>query len=156
MVKVKNANVGRGENYEEGESSRGGRTRKGKGKKVASEMRLPERNEEGILVRGGQEDDDKSDEEEEEEDRGQDAMNVDEEVSEEEPKEETFRREMKQKKRQEKVEEGQSSGGMSQLMEMMASMQAQMNNRFDALDGKISDIQERLIRLEARGREEDK
>ncbi|KAI5675402.1 hypothetical protein M9H77_06352 [Catharanthus roseus] len=28
-------------------------------------------------------------------------------------------------------------------MEMMASMQAQMNNWFDALDGKISDIQER-------------
>ncbi|KAI5681144.1 hypothetical protein M9H77_02371 [Catharanthus roseus] len=43
MVIVKNANVGRGENYEEGGSSRGGRTGKGKGKKVASEVRLPKR-----------------------------------------------------------------------------------------------------------------
>ncbi|KAI5652976.1 hypothetical protein M9H77_30163 [Catharanthus roseus] len=66
------------------------------------------RNEEGMLVRGGQEDDDK--EEDEEEDEGQDAMKVDKEVSEEEPEEETFRRKMKQKKRQERVKEGQSSG----------------------------------------------
>ncbi|KAI5676422.1 hypothetical protein M9H77_07372 [Catharanthus roseus] len=100
------------------------------------------RNEEGMLVREGQEVDDENDEEEEEEDAGQDAMSVDEEVSEEELEEETFRREMRQKKRQERVEEGQSSG-------------ASMNSRFDALDGKISDIQGRVIRLEARGREED-
>ncbi|KAI5668177.1 hypothetical protein M9H77_18030 [Catharanthus roseus] len=60
------------------------------------------RTDEGMLVRGGQEDDDESDEEE---DEGQDAINVDEEVS-ERPEEETFRREMRQKKRQEKVEEG--------------------------------------------------
>ncbi|KAI5652848.1 hypothetical protein M9H77_30035 [Catharanthus roseus] len=53
------------------------------------------RNEEGMLVRGGQEDDDESDEEE---DEGRDAMNVDEEVSEEEPEEETFRREMRQRR----------------------------------------------------------
>ncbi|KAI5653913.1 hypothetical protein M9H77_31100 [Catharanthus roseus] len=66
------------------------------------------RNEEGILVRGGQESDEK-----EEEHEGQDSMNVDEEVSEEELEEETFRREMKQKKRQERVEEGQSSGERS-------------------------------------------
>ncbi|KAI5672314.1 hypothetical protein M9H77_12678 [Catharanthus roseus] len=45
MMKVKNANVGREENYEEGGSSRGGRTGKGKGKgkRVATEVRLPER-----------------------------------------------------------------------------------------------------------------
>ncbi|KAI5671976.1 hypothetical protein M9H77_12340 [Catharanthus roseus] len=42
MVKFKNENVGRGENYEGG-SSRGGRTGKEKGKKVASEVRLPQR-----------------------------------------------------------------------------------------------------------------
>ncbi|KAI5667731.1 hypothetical protein M9H77_17584 [Catharanthus roseus] len=69
------------------------------------------RNEEDMLVRGGQEDDDE--EEDEEEDEGQDAMNVDEEVSEEEPEEENLRREMRQKKRQERVEEGQSSGDVS-------------------------------------------
>ncbi|KAI5663066.1 hypothetical protein M9H77_22389 [Catharanthus roseus] len=139
MVKVKNANVGMGENYKLGEISIGGR--KGKGKKVASNVRLPERfisvkaaanfeewtrktrkiaprhrvdltdmgigdhigirkicnkytfkrmgcsrNEEGILVRGGQEDDDESDEEEEGEDKEQDAMDVDEEVREEKHK----------------------------------------------------------------------
>ncbi|KAI5681611.1 hypothetical protein M9H77_02839 [Catharanthus roseus] len=39
-------------------------------------------------------------------------------------------------------------------MEMLASMQAQINSRFDVLDGKISNIQERVMRLEARGREE--
>ncbi|KAI5649644.1 hypothetical protein M9H77_35649 [Catharanthus roseus] len=38
-----NANVGREENYEEGGSSRGERTGKGKGKRVATEVRLPER-----------------------------------------------------------------------------------------------------------------
>ncbi|KAI5668033.1 hypothetical protein M9H77_17886 [Catharanthus roseus] len=97
------------------------------------------RNEEDMLVRGGQESDE---EEEEEDDEGQDAINVDEEDSEEEPEEETFRREMRQKKRQERVEEGQSFGDMSQLMEKIASMQASMNSRIDALDGKISDIQE--------------
>ncbi|KAI5653537.1 hypothetical protein M9H77_30724 [Catharanthus roseus] len=53
---------------------------------------------------------------------------------------------MRQKKRQERVEEGQSSRSISQLMEMIASMQATMNSRFDALDGKISDIQERVMR----------
>ncbi|KAI5654679.1 hypothetical protein M9H77_31866 [Catharanthus roseus] len=43
MVKVKNANVGREANYEEGGSNRGGRTGKGKGKRVATEVRLLER-----------------------------------------------------------------------------------------------------------------
>ncbi|KAI5653779.1 hypothetical protein M9H77_30966 [Catharanthus roseus] len=156
MVKVKkNANVGRGETYEEGRSSRGRRSGNGKGKKVASELRLPKRNEEGMLMRGGQEDEEESDEKEEE-DAGQDVMNVDEEISKEEPAEETFRRGMRHKKRQERVEEGQLSEGMSQLIEMMASMQASMNSWFDALDGKISDIQERAMRLEATGRKKDR
>ncbi|KAI5677566.1 hypothetical protein M9H77_08516 [Catharanthus roseus] len=100
------------------------------------------RNEDGMLMRGGPENEDKSDEEEEENDEGQDTMNVDEEISEKELEEETFRREMRQKKRQERVEEGHPG--------------AQINNQFDALDGKISDIQERVMRLKARGREEDK
>ncbi|KAI5675732.1 hypothetical protein M9H77_06682 [Catharanthus roseus] len=43
MVKVKNENVGKGENYEEQRSRKGGRTGKGKGKKVANEIRLLER-----------------------------------------------------------------------------------------------------------------
>ncbi|KAI5682076.1 hypothetical protein M9H77_03304 [Catharanthus roseus] len=43
MVKVKNANVGREENYKEGGSSKGERTGKGKGKGVATELRAPER-----------------------------------------------------------------------------------------------------------------
>ncbi|KAI5677954.1 hypothetical protein M9H77_08904 [Catharanthus roseus] len=91
------------------------------------------RNEKGMLVRGGQGDDVESDEEEEEdEDEGQDAINVDEQVSEEEPKEETFRREMRQKKREKELKKDNHS------------------------DGKISDIQERVMKLEARVREEDR
>ncbi|KAI5653942.1 hypothetical protein M9H77_31129 [Catharanthus roseus] len=136
MVKVKNANVGKGETYEEEGSSRGGKSGEGKGNKVESELRLPKRNEEGILLRGRREDDHESDEEEEEEDKGQDAMNVDEEDSEEEPQEKSFRREMRQKRRQERVEERQPSGGMYQLMKVRDSMQASMNNKFDTLDGK--------------------
>ncbi|KAI5661683.1 hypothetical protein M9H77_21006 [Catharanthus roseus] len=53
---------------------------------------------------------------------------------------------MRQKKRQERIEEGQPFGSMSQLMEMIASMQASTNSRFDALDGKILNIQERVMR----------
>ncbi|KAI5672470.1 hypothetical protein M9H77_12834 [Catharanthus roseus] len=54
MVKVKNANVGMGENYEEGRSSRDGRTGKEKGKKVASKVRLPksERRFEELFTKG--------------------------------------------------------------------------------------------------------
>ncbi|KAI5657524.1 hypothetical protein M9H77_26317 [Catharanthus roseus] len=152
MVKVKNANVGGEENYEKEGSSRGGRTGKGKGKRVAIEVRVPLRfisvkeaaNFEewtrkrrkispGHIV-------DLSDIEETR------SYERDDEKSEEEPEEKTFRREMRQKKRQERVEEGQASGSMSQLMDMIASMQASMNNRFDALDGKISDIQERFVK----------
>ncbi|KAI5657380.1 hypothetical protein M9H77_26173 [Catharanthus roseus] len=86
------------------------------------------KNEEGILVRGGQDDNDESDEDDERNEE-EEAMNVDEEKSEEEPEEETFRREMRQKKRQERVEEGQSSGSMSQVMDMIASLQASMNSQ---------------------------
>ncbi|KAI5677108.1 hypothetical protein M9H77_08058 [Catharanthus roseus] len=102
------------------------------------------RNEEGMLVRGGQDDNNESDEDYEE-NKGK-ATNMDEEESEEEPEEETFRRKMRQKKRQERDEEGQLSGSVSQLMEMIASMQASMNGRFDTLDGKILDIQERIYK----------
>ncbi|KAI5678056.1 hypothetical protein M9H77_09006 [Catharanthus roseus] len=42
-VKVKNVNIGMEENYEEEESSRGGTIGKGKGKRVATEVRLLER-----------------------------------------------------------------------------------------------------------------
>ncbi|KAI5668725.1 hypothetical protein M9H77_18578 [Catharanthus roseus] len=78
-------------------------------------------------------------------------MNMDEEESEEESEDETFRREIREKKRKERVEEGQSSGSMSQLTDIIASMQASMNNRFDALDGKISDIQERMHKRSLKG-----
>ncbi|KAI5654308.1 hypothetical protein M9H77_31495 [Catharanthus roseus] len=55
------------------------------------------RNEEGILVRGGQEDGDESDEEEEEEeDEGQDAMNVDERKGDEVRSKRKRRRQLRQ------------------------------------------------------------
>ncbi|KAI5678608.1 hypothetical protein M9H77_09558 [Catharanthus roseus] len=91
MVKVKNANVGRGENVEEGGSSRG---RIGKGKRVPSGKMGFEKNEEGMIVRGRQDESDEDDERNEEQER----MNIDEEESEEEPKEESYRREMRKKK----------------------------------------------------------
>ncbi|KAI5670820.1 hypothetical protein M9H77_11184 [Catharanthus roseus] len=149
MIKVINANVRREENYEEGGSSKGGNTGKGKGKRVANEARIPER---FISVKEAANFEewkrkrrkvapghrvDLSDME---------SMDVDDEECEEEPEEENFRREMRQKKSQERVEEGQTSGSMSQLMDMIAFMQASLNNHFDALDGKISDIQEKFIR----------
>ncbi|KAI5681143.1 hypothetical protein M9H77_02370 [Catharanthus roseus] len=85
----------------------------------------------------------------------QEAMNVDEKESEEELEEESYRREMRQKKRQERVEEGQSSKNMTQIMDMITSLQAFINSRFDALDRKIVDIQERVTRMEAKDKGED-
>ncbi|KAI5666980.1 hypothetical protein M9H77_16833 [Catharanthus roseus] len=118
-----------------------------------------EKNEEGAFIQGGQEEGDDDDKEDDDED--QEGMNVEEEASEEETETEIQRRETRQKKRQERIEEGLSLGSVSQLMEMIASLQTSMNTRFDAfdghfevLDGKVSDIQERLIRLEARDRDE--
>ncbi|KAI5667225.1 hypothetical protein M9H77_17078 [Catharanthus roseus] len=62
------------------------------------------KNEEGMLVRGGK--DDNESDEDDEGNEGQEAMNVDEEDSEKESEEEIHRREMRQKKLQERFEEG--------------------------------------------------
>ncbi|KAI5663849.1 hypothetical protein M9H77_23173 [Catharanthus roseus] len=179
MVKVKNANVGKGEDFEGGNI----RGMTGKGKRVAFGVRAPIRfisvketanleewprkregkllklgkiynkhtfkmgfakNEEGMLVRGVQDDYDNESDEDDEGNEGQEVMNIDEEESETEPKEEINRREIRQKKRQEQVKEGQSSVSMTQIMDMIASLQASKNSRLDALDEKISDVQERL------------
>ncbi|KAI5676618.1 hypothetical protein M9H77_07568 [Catharanthus roseus] len=111
------------------------------------------RNEDGKLIRGGQKEDSENSEKYEEEE-GNEPENVDEEESDSETEQERFRRETRKKKRQERTEEGSSSGSMTQLMEMIASLQTSMNTWFDALDDKISDIQERVMRLEARDRDE--
>ncbi|KAI5661678.1 hypothetical protein M9H77_21001 [Catharanthus roseus] len=100
------------------------------------------RNEEGMLVRGGQDESDE-DNEDDESNNGQEKINV-EEKSEIESEEETYRREIRQKKRQERAKEGSSYGRMTEIMDMIVSLQASMNSRFDALDGKIFDIQERF------------
>ncbi|KAI5666299.1 hypothetical protein M9H77_16152 [Catharanthus roseus] len=111
-----------------------------------------EKNEEGAFIRGGQEGDD---DDEKDDDEDQEGMNVEEEESEEETEVEIHRRETRQKKRQERIEEGSSSGSMSQLMDMIASLQTSINTRFDTfdgrfevLDGKVSNIQERLDALD--------
>ncbi|KAI5683090.1 hypothetical protein M9H77_04318 [Catharanthus roseus] len=104
------------------------------------------RNKDGKLIRGGQEEDsENSEKEEEEKEEGNEPEDVDEQESDSETEEERFRREIRKKKRQERTEEGSSSGSMTQLMEIIASLQTSMNTRFDALDGKISDIQERIL-----------
>ncbi|KAI5681514.1 hypothetical protein M9H77_02742 [Catharanthus roseus] len=107
------------------------------------------KNEEDMLVRGRQDDNNESDEDDERNEE-KEAMNMDEEESLEEHEEETCRREMRQNKRQEQVEEGQSFVSVCQLMDMIASLQVSMNSRFDALDGKISDIQERVYKKNKR------
>ncbi|KAI5662096.1 hypothetical protein M9H77_21419 [Catharanthus roseus] len=112
------------------------------------------RNEDGKLIRGGQEEDSENSEKEEEKGDGNEPEDVDEEESDSDTEEERFRRETRKKNRQERTEEGSSSGRMTELMEMIASQQTSMNTRFEALDGKISDIQEKVMRLEARNRDE--
>ncbi|KAI5657854.1 hypothetical protein M9H77_26647 [Catharanthus roseus] len=111
-----------------------------------------EKNEEGTFIRGGQDGDDDN---EEDDDEDQEGMNVEEGESEEEMEAKIQRRETRQKKRQERTEEGSSSKSMSHLMEMIASLQTSINTRFDAfdgrfevLDGKVSNIQERLDALD--------
>ncbi|KAI5675634.1 hypothetical protein M9H77_06584 [Catharanthus roseus] len=165
MVKVKNTNIGKGENVEEGGSSR---VRSGKRKRVTSGEATNfeewtrkrrkiapvvdpigvgkiynkytfkrmgfERNEEGMLVRGRQDESDE-DNKDDEGDEEQEEINVEEEKSDEEPEEETHKREIRQKNRQERAEEGLSSGSMTTLMYKIASLQASVNSRFDALDG---------------------
>ncbi|KAI5657235.1 hypothetical protein M9H77_26028 [Catharanthus roseus] len=85
-----------------------------------------EKNEKGMLVRGGH---DKSDEDNEDDEGNEEqkAMDVDEEDSETELEEETHRREIRQKKIQERAKEGSSSGSMNQIMDMIVSLQASMN-----------------------------
>ncbi|KAI5672459.1 hypothetical protein M9H77_12823 [Catharanthus roseus] len=79
-----------------------------------------EKNNEGQLVRGGQDESDEEDDNDEE----RKEMNVGEEESDSETEQERFRRETRQKKRQERTEEGSSSGSMTQLMEMATLLEA--------------------------------
>ncbi|KAI5667679.1 hypothetical protein M9H77_17532 [Catharanthus roseus] len=188
MVKTKNANIGRGENVEEGGSSRG----RGKGKRRHLELGLQRfisvreattfeewttkrrkiapgnivdlndmevgvgdhigprkiynqhtfkrmgfaKKEEGLFVRGGQNESGEDDEEDDDDDEKQEEINMDEEESDIEPEVETHRREIRQKKRQEKMEEGSSSVDMAQLMARIITMQSQLNSRLDDIDGK--------------------
>ncbi|KAI5662975.1 hypothetical protein M9H77_22298 [Catharanthus roseus] len=80
-----------------------------------------EENEEGVLVKGGQDESDE-DNEDVEGNEGQEAMNVVKEDSEIEPEEETHRKEIRQKKRQERAEEGSSSG--TEIEERVTRMEA--------------------------------
>ncbi|KAI5653604.1 hypothetical protein M9H77_30791 [Catharanthus roseus] len=111
-----------------------------------------EKDEDGTFIQGGQDDDDND---EEDDDEDQEDMDMEKEDSDEEMEVEIQRRETRQKKRQERTEEGSSSGSMSHLMDMIASLQTSINTRFDAfdgcfevLDGKVSNIQERLDALD--------
>ncbi|KAI5682795.1 hypothetical protein M9H77_04023 [Catharanthus roseus] len=119
------------------------------------------RNEDGGLVRGGQEKDSENSEEEED-DEGNEPENMDED----ETNEKEIRREMRSKRSQEKVEEGSSLVDTGQLMARIIAMQSQLNgrlddidgniqNRLDDLDDKIVDIQNRVMRLERGGKDTD-
>ncbi|KAI5666791.1 hypothetical protein M9H77_16644 [Catharanthus roseus] len=106
------------------------------------------KNEEEKLIMGGQEEDSENSDEEEEEEGNEH------EQSDYETRAERIRRETRKKKRQERTEEGSSSSSMNQVMEIIAFLQISICTRLDALDSKISDIQERFIRFEATGRDE--
>ncbi|KAI5657137.1 hypothetical protein M9H77_25930 [Catharanthus roseus] len=77
------------------------------------------RNEDGRLIRGGQEEDSENSKEEEE-DEGNEPKNMDEHETKKEE-------EMRSKRRQEKIEEGSSSVDMAQLMARIIAMQSQLN-----------------------------
>ncbi|KAI5654529.1 hypothetical protein M9H77_31716 [Catharanthus roseus] len=112
-----------------------------------------ERNEEGLLVRGGQ---NESDEHDKEDDEEQEEMNVDEEESDPEPEVETHRKEIRKKKRQEKTEEGSSSVDMAQLMARIITMKPELNSRLDDIDGKLhnrlDDIDEKIVDIQNRNK----
>ncbi|KAI5681731.1 hypothetical protein M9H77_02959 [Catharanthus roseus] len=118
MVKTKNANVGKYGHGEAGEVVKitffGPNDHIGVGKiynqNTFKRMGFS-RNEDGGLIRGGQEKDSENseeEEEEEEEDEGNEPGNMDED----ETNEEEIQREMRSKRRQEKMEEGSSSVDM--------------------------------------------
>ncbi|KAI5652720.1 hypothetical protein M9H77_29907 [Catharanthus roseus] len=111
-----------------------------------------ERNDEGGFIRGGQ---DQGDSEEEDDDEEQEEMHVSEEESDFEMEVERIGRETRRKKRQERPKEGSSSGSISQVMDMIASLQTMLCTRLDALDNKMTDIQEKVMRLEKGGRDRD-
>ncbi|KAI5664562.1 hypothetical protein M9H77_23885 [Catharanthus roseus] len=86
------------------------------------------KNEEGKLMRGGQEEDSENSEEEEEEE-GNEPEECDSETE-----VERIRRETRRKKRQERIEEGKSSVDMAQIMDRIAAMQAQLNHQPDDIN----------------------
>ncbi|KAI5649327.1 hypothetical protein M9H77_35332 [Catharanthus roseus] len=115
-----------------------------------------ERNDEGLLIRGGQQ---RSDDDEEEDNGNEEEGNEPENMDEEETNEEDNRREMRSKKGQERTEEGQSSVDTTQIMDRIAAMKAQLNYRLnningnllirlDELDKNIIHINNQVIRLE--------
>ncbi|KAI5648701.1 hypothetical protein M9H77_34706 [Catharanthus roseus] len=89
------------------------------------------RNEDGELIRGGQEEESENSEEEDEEGNEPEGMDEDEKNVEE------IQRELKFKKRQEIEYEGQSSVDMAQLIARIITMQSQFNSRVDDIDGKL-------------------
>ncbi|KAI5653889.1 hypothetical protein M9H77_31076 [Catharanthus roseus] len=114
-----------------------------------------ERNDEGLLIRDGQQG---SDDDDEEDNGDEEEGNTPENMDEEETNEEDIRREMRSKKRQERTEKGQSSINTAQ-MDRIAAMQAQLDDRLnnvngnllirlDELDEKILEINNQVIRLE--------
>ncbi|KAI5652508.1 hypothetical protein M9H77_29695 [Catharanthus roseus] len=98
------------------------------------------RTKDGRLIRRAQAEDSKNSEKEEEEEGNEPEEN------DSETEVERIRREIRRKKRQERTEEGSSSGSMNQVMEMIASLQTSIYTWLDALDSKMSDIQERTKR----------
>ncbi|KAI5664556.1 hypothetical protein M9H77_23879 [Catharanthus roseus] len=88
------------------------------------------KNEEGKLMRRGQEEDSENSKvEEEEEEEGNEP-----EESDYETEVERIRRETRRNKKQERTEEGQSSVDTAQIMDRIAAMQSQLNDQLDDIN----------------------
>ncbi|KAI5671180.1 hypothetical protein M9H77_11544 [Catharanthus roseus] len=99
-----------------------------------------ERNDDGLLIRGGQQGSDDDDDDAEEDNGDEEEGNEPESMDEEDTNEEDIRREMRSKKGQERTEEGQSSVDTPLILDRIAVMQAQLDDRLDDLNDKIVDI----------------
>ncbi|KAI5653293.1 hypothetical protein M9H77_30480 [Catharanthus roseus] len=101
-----------------------------------------EKNDEGLLTRGGQQGSDDDEEDNGDEEEGNEPESIDKEDT----NEEDIQREIRSKKRQERTEEGQSSVDTVQILDRIAAMQAQLNERLDDLNDKIINIQNRKFK----------
>ncbi|KAI5657823.1 hypothetical protein M9H77_26616 [Catharanthus roseus] len=114
-----------------------------------------ERNDEGLLIRSGQQESD-YDDDEEEDNSDKEEGNEPESMDEEDTNEEDIRREMRSKKRQERTEERQSLVDTAQIMDRIVAMQAQLNDRLNDINGnlliRLDELDEKIVEINNRNK----